>query len=87
MSSSPRSCRWTSSSSGPPVTPRQAAGAAPPCTEVPCNPFDIVGAARAGMRTAWIDRSGRTFDTLGRLPDVVVRELSELAALRTPAAG
>ena len=46
---------------------------------VSCNPFDIVGAARAGMRTAWIDRSGRTFDTLGRRPDVVVRELSELA--------
>ena len=46
---------------------------------VSSNPFDVVGAEAAGMRAAWIDRSGGLFDTLGPPPDVVVRTLTELA--------
>jgi 2-haloacid dehalogenase len=50
---------------------------------VSSNPFDVVGAEAAGMRAAWIDRSGGLFDTLGPPPDVVVSTLTELAdALR-----
>jgi 2-haloacid dehalogenase len=47
---------------------------------VSCNPFDIVGAATAGMRTAWINRSGGPFDTIGAPPDVTVASLTELAS-------
>ena len=43
------------------------------------NPFDVVGANAAGMRAAWIDRSGGLFDTLGPRPDLVVSSLTELA--------
>jgi 2-haloacid dehalogenase len=50
---------------------------------VSSNPFDVIGAEAAGMRAAWIDRSGGLFDTLGPAPDVVVGDLTELAdALR-----
>lgn len=47
---------------------------------VTCNPFDSVGASAAWMRTAWINRSGGPFDTIGRPPDLTVSGLSELAA-------
>lgn len=43
------------------------------------NPFDVVGAEAAGMRTAWVDRSGGVFDTLGPRPEVIVGDLAELA--------
>ncbi len=43
------------------------------------NPFDVVGANAAGMRAAWIDRSGGPFDTLGPRPDLVVSSLIGLA--------
>jgi 2-haloacid dehalogenase len=43
------------------------------------NPFDVIGAEAAGMRTAWIDRSGGLFDTLAEPPRMVVRTLVELA--------
>lgn len=46
---------------------------------VSSNPFDVVGAEAAGMRAAWIDRSGGLFDTLGPSPDVVAGSLAELA--------
>lgn len=46
---------------------------------VSSNPFDVVGAEAAGMRAAWIDRSGGLFDTLGPPPDVVAGSLTELA--------
>lgn len=46
---------------------------------VSSNPFDVIGAETAGMRAAWIDRSGGLFDTLGDPPDVVVGTLTELA--------
>jgi 2-haloacid dehalogenase len=48
---------------------------------VSSNPFDVVGAENAGMRAAWVDRSGvGLFDTLGEPPRMVVRSLVELAA-------
>ena len=43
------------------------------------NPFDIVGAAAAGMQVAWLDRSGGLFDTLGQRPALVIATLTELA--------
>ena len=39
---------------------------------VTCNPFDSVGASAAGMRTAWVNRSGAPFDTIGHRPDLTV---------------
>lgn len=46
---------------------------------VSSNPFDDIGAEAAGMRAAWVDRSGGLFDTLRPLPDVIVGTLTELA--------
>jgi 2-haloacid dehalogenase len=43
------------------------------------NPFDVIGAAAAGMQVAWINRSGGVFDTLGTPPPLTVRTLTELA--------
>ncbi|HEY2222662.1 haloacid dehalogenase type II [Actinomycetospora sp.] len=48
---------------------------------VSCNPFDVVGAATAGMRTVWVDRSGTGFDTLGAPPELTVRALTDLPDL------
>lgn len=45
---------------------------------VSCNPFDVVGAAAAGMGTVWINRSGGPFDTLGPQPDLTVGALTDL---------
>ncbi len=51
---------------------------------VSSNPFDDIGAEAAGMRTAWVDRSGGLFDTLSSPPEVIVGTLTELAdALQT----
>ena len=46
---------------------------------VSSNPFDDIGAEAAGMRAAWVDRSGGLFDTLGSPPKVIVGTLTELA--------
>ncbi len=46
---------------------------------VSSNPFDVVGAAAAGMQVAWLNRSGAVFDTLGPRPDLEIATLSELA--------
>jgi 2-haloacid dehalogenase len=43
------------------------------------NPFDVIGAEAVGLQTAWINRSGGLFDTLGPMPDMVVKSLVELA--------
>jgi 2-haloacid dehalogenase len=42
------------------------------------NPFDVIGAAAAGMQVAWINRSGSVFDTLGTTPPLTARTLTEL---------
>jgi 2-haloacid dehalogenase len=46
---------------------------------VSSNPFDAIGAATAGMRTAWVDRAAGPFDPLGPEPEIAVRDLSGLA--------
>ena len=46
---------------------------------VSSNPFDVIGAEAAGMRAAWVNRSGGPFDTLGSPPEIVVGSLTELA--------
>ena len=48
---------------------------------VTCNAFDCVGASAAGMRTAWVNRSGGPFDTIGVQPDITVPALDRLPAL------
>ena len=43
------------------------------------NPFDVIGAVSAGMKSAWVKRSGRAvFDPWGIEPTVTVDTLSEL---------
>lgn len=46
---------------------------------VSCNSFDVIGAAAAGMPTAWVNRSGGPFDTIGEFPHTVGRDLLDLA--------
>jgi 2-haloacid dehalogenase len=46
---------------------------------VSSNPFDVIGAEAAGMKSVWVDRSGGLFDTLGPTPEIVVGTLTELA--------
>jgi 2-haloacid dehalogenase len=46
---------------------------------VSSNPFDVIGAEAAGMRAAWVNRSGGPFDTLRPPPRIVVGSLTELA--------
>ena len=44
------------------------------------NPFDVIGAAHAGLRSAWVRRhSDAPFDPWGIEPDVTVPELETLA--------
>jgi 2-haloacid dehalogenase len=45
---------------------------------VSANAFDSAGGAAAGMRTAWVNRSGAPFDTIGRQPDITVPALDRL---------
>jgi 2-haloacid dehalogenase len=43
--------------------------------------WDVAGAARAGLRTAWLGRGDRFAPTLGVEPDVQARDLEELATV------
>lgn len=45
---------------------------------VSANAFDSAGAAAAGMRTAWVNRSAALFDTIGQRPDITVPALDQL---------
>ena len=55
-------------------------GAAPPeCLLVAVHPWDVDGAARAGMLTAWIDRTGAPYPAHMRRADVVAGGLGDLA--------
>lgn len=42
------------------------------------NPFDVIGAKTAGMRTAWVNRAGTSFDSMGEPPDITVASLTDL---------
>jgi 2-haloacid dehalogenase len=46
---------------------------------VAVHPWDIDGAARAGLRTAWVDRTGGPYPSYFTAPDFRVRSLPELA--------
>jgi len=45
---------------------------------VAVHPWDIHGAARAGMRTAWVNRSGERYPEYFEAPDFIVTALTEL---------
>ena len=47
---------------------------------VAVHPWDIDGAARAGLQTAYVDRSGAPYPGVFRPPTVTVRALTELPA-------
>ena len=46
---------------------------------VAAHPWDIDGATRAGMQTAWIDRQGVAYPSYAMAPTHIVRSLGELA--------
>lgn len=48
---------------------------------VAVHPWDIDGAARAGLRTAWINRAGSPYPAYFTPPDRTITELSELATV------
>jgi 2-haloacid dehalogenase len=47
---------------------------------VAVHPWDLDGAARAGLRTAWVDRSGGGYPGYLTAPDLTVTGLDDLAA-------
>ena len=50
---------------------------------VAVHPWDIDGAARAGMRTAWLDRRGATYPAYFTAPELTATSLTDLADLLT----
>ncbi|ABL81158.1 MULTISPECIES: haloacid dehalogenase type II [unclassified Nocardioides] len=46
---------------------------------VAVHPWDIDGASRAGLATAWVNRAGAPYPDYFRAPDLTVRSLTELA--------
>jgi len=51
---------------------------------VAVHPWDIHGAAKAGLRTAWLNRTGAAYPSYFQSPDITVSALPELpAALET----
>lgn len=48
---------------------------------VAVHPWDVDGAARAGMRTAWVDRRGTTYPSYFTAPELTVESLTHLADL------
>ncbi|MCL3859612.1 haloacid dehalogenase type II [Actinotalea sp. K2] len=46
---------------------------------VAVHPWDVDGASRAGLRTAWVSRTGGRYPAYFRAPDVTVGSLVELA--------
>lgn len=50
---------------------------------VSVHPWDIDGASRAGMRTAWVDRFGTHYPSVFTAPDLHVSGIDDLAAQLT----
>lgn len=46
---------------------------------VAVHPWDTDGAARAGMRSAWVDRSGRPFPSYLQRPTLIAGSMTEVA--------
>lgn len=51
---------------------------------VSSNGFDVAGAAHFGLRTAWVNRAGAPREGVGGRPEIVVRDLLELADALEP---
>ena len=51
---------------------------------VAVHPWDLHGAAQAGLQTAWLNRNGDVYPSYFTAPDYTVTVLSELAALLRP---
>lgn len=51
---------------------------------VAVHPWDVDGAARAGMRSAWINRTGATYPSYFTPPDVETTSLAHLAQSLAP---
>ena len=49
-------------------------------TFVSGNSFDVIGAKNYGYPTIWVRRYGQPLDCLGLTPDLIVADLSEMAA-------
>jgi len=49
------------------------------CRLVSSNPWDVAGAASAGMATAWVNRTREPPETVGGEADLTVESLSALA--------
>jgi 2-haloacid dehalogenase len=47
---------------------------------VSSNSFDVLGAKSFGFKVCWINRAGTPLDSLGPIPDVVVKSFEELEA-------
>jgi 2-haloacid dehalogenase len=47
---------------------------------VAVHPWDIHGAAKAGLKTAWLNRAGADYPSYFQSPDVTVGALTELPA-------
>ncbi|GAC1569542.1 MAG: hypothetical protein NVS3B6_22950 [Pseudarthrobacter sp.] len=45
---------------------------------VAVHPWDIDGASRAGLQTAWINRTGNPYPSFFASPDQTVRTVGEL---------
>jgi 2-haloacid dehalogenase len=52
---------------------------------VAVHPWDVHGAARAGLRTAWLNRTGADYPSYYARPDLTVTALVDLAPILTPA--
>jgi len=48
---------------------------------VAVHPWDIHGAARAGLRTAWLNRAGARYPSYFQAPDIVIPALTGLPAV------
>lgn len=48
---------------------------------VAVHPWDIDGAARAGLHTAWIDRTGASYPSYFRTPELIASSLRDLSGL------
>lgn len=46
---------------------------------VAVHPWDVDGASRAGLRTAWLNRTGAAYPTYFSRPDLEIAELGQLA--------
>jgi 2-haloacid dehalogenase len=48
---------------------------------VSANSFDAAGGKSFGLQVCWVNRTNMPFDILGVTPDLVVRDIEQLAKL------